>query len=502
MTRGAMQDDPAQARRARTWQLLGLVFVTLPFLPAEFVPCADMPQHLSQLRLLAEAFSWLPRTVDASQLEPRLLAPNTLVYWPLLPLYLVFSAPLAGRLGLLLLLSCCVLSLNQLARRRGRVGAGTLLAVMLLFSHPTYWGFLNFLVGVPIFFWVLAEHLGSSQPLRPRREGLLFALGLVLLAWAHVMWTCAAAGIVVLDALVRRDLKRAALYLAGALPGLGAVLAWSHSVATERQQASFDVALHYGTPLLNRLSAAWLSRGLFGGISLRFELVAGACVLSYLCFGVYQAYQSRGKDMDASLLRAGALLCLVGVFGPAIYLNSIDLSQRFLPYGAMLLLIGVPRPPERLVEAAFASFALSFVVFTGVTWVRFNREDLSGLGPSLAALSQPKSVLGLNYRARAMHVAGSPFLQLFAYFQAEHGGEHNFSFAEHGSGVVVYKTARRRSWANNLEWHAERASAHDVAQFDCTLVNATSDLHAMFRKNTGLTPLVDEGFFRLYCRAK
>jgi hypothetical protein len=305
---------------------------------------------------------------------------------------------------------------------------------------------------------------------------------------------------VVLDALARRDRKRAAVHVASSLPGLAAVLVWGRSVAAERAQASFDVGFHYGTPLLKRFGANWLTQALFGGVSLRFELVASVCVLSYLGFGAYQAYQSRGKDIDTSLLLAGALLSLVGIFGPATYLNSIDLGQRFLPYGTMLLLLGVPRPPERLTELGFAVFALSFAIFTSIAWLRFNRDDLSGLSQSLAALSEPKSVLGLNYRPRAKHVVGSPFLQLFAYFQAQHGGEHNFSFAEHGAGVVVYSSARRRSWTNTLEWHAERATADDVAQFDCALVNATSDVHATFQKNTGRTPLVEEGFFRLYCR--
>jgi hypothetical protein len=230
-----------------------------------------------------------------------------------------------------------------------------------------------------------------------------------------------------------------------------------------------------------------------------FELVATAVIVSYVAVAALQALRARGADVDFALLSVAAVLLLFGFFGPIKYLNSICLNTRFVPYGAMLLMLALPAPRLRVLELGFGAFALAFSLYTTLIWTLFDQEDMSGLGESLAAVSEPKSVLGLNFRPHAETVAGNPFLQTFAYFQAERGGELNFSFAQHGSGVVAYRTPRVMRWTPNLEWDARPVTARDLALFDCALVNAPAAIHLAFQKQTGLRTSVREGYFRLYC---
>jgi hypothetical protein len=166
----------------------------------------------------------------------------------------------------------------------------------------------------------------------------------------------------------------------------------------------------------------------------------------------------------------------------------------------MLVVLGLPAPRPRWSAALIGVLALGFSLMTTTAWILHEVNDLSGLSTALAAVSRPTSVLGLSFKSRSSTIRGTPFLQTFAYFQAEHGGELNFSFAEHGTGVVVYRDGRKTHWTPGLEWFPRRVTREDLAQFECALVNADDATHAGFPERSQLVPRTHEGCFRLYCQ--
>ena len=68
---------------------------------------------------------------------------------------------------------------------------------------------------------------------------------------------------------------------------------------------------------------------------------------------------------------------------------------------------------------------------------------MSGLKEALSAVPSTPRVLGLDFVKESAFIKGRPFLQTVAYTQALKGGEINFSFAEHASGIVAYRERRR-----------------------------------------------------------
>ena len=53
----------------------------------------------------------------------------------------------------------------------------------------------------------------------------------------------------------------------------------------------------------------------------------------------------------------------------------------------------------------------------------------------------------------------------------------NFSFAEHYSGLVAYKTKREVPWTPGLEWFAAKVKRTDFAFFDYVLANGLEADH-------------------------
>ncbi len=139
-----------------------------------------------------------------------------------------------------------------------------------------------------------------------------------------------------------------------------------------------------------------------------------------------------------------------------------------------------------------------FFLITAIAWHKYATEDLSGLRESLDRLPVSSRVLGLDLFKESRIIKGRPFLQLFAYAQVFKGCELNFSFAEHYSGLVAYKTKRQVSWTPGLEWFAAKVKKTDFAFFDYVLVNGPEADHKTLSSFRELSPMTLSGRWRLY----
>jgi hypothetical protein len=78
------------------------------------------------------------------------------------------------------------------------------------------------------------------------------------------------------------------------------------------------------------------------------------------------------------------------------------------------------------------------------------------------------------------------------------GGELNFSFADFGPSLVIYKKPRDLPWTSGLEWFPERAKKSDLLSFDYALVSGDEKLHAGIAQEGTLIPQTPSGRWRLY----
>ncbi len=422
-----------------------------------------------------------------------------MVYWPLLLLRQVAAPALAGKLCILSIVLGSVASLHVLAARRARDPQLAVLASMLLFSAPLYWGFLNFLSGLPLFLWFSLRSLdrqGSSI-----RSLAGDALLLLSLCWAHVLWVPFSFVVCLVGLVNSRNRRDTLLRVAAFLPAGIWLLLWYPTLIAARRDAGFDLGTYYLIPLSDRFSLEWLVQVLFGGIRGAAEYVVTIALL--ILFGIATRNVARRRTfaaLDVLLLAVACTLLLFSLLAPDQHMNTVLFGRRFAPVGAMFGLLSLPELKGRVMRAGTLLLAAGFAIMTTLAWALYDIEDLSGLDESLDQISAPTSVLGLDQQRTSRFLYGYPFLQIFAYFQATHGGELNFSFAEHATSIVAYRGPRALAWTPGLEWHPERVTSEDVRRFDCTLLSGSDGDHRTFQRTYGITSSSAEGRFRLYCR--
>ena len=119
------------------------------------------------------------------------------------------------------------------------------------------------------------------------------------------------------------------------------------------------------------------------------------------------------------------------------------------------------------------SVAALFVAVTALTWVAFERRELTGLADALERLPSKPRVLGLDYQQESPRVRGRPFLQTYAWAQVLHGGTLNFSFAAYPTSLVVFRSSQPPPWTPKLYWYPSRLRSTDLDYFDYVIVNGT-----------------------------
>lgn len=467
------------------------VLSAVPLLAVTFPPTTDLPQHMSQVRLLLDA----SRGGDAYRVN--WLGANTLAYWPLAGFWLAVSPIASGRLTLLLLVLAAVGAIFLLARRRGRPLESAILASLLVFGPALYWGFLSFLAGWPIFLLWLDE---SERPLTARRGAALAGASL-LLYLGHVLWLAVAGIWLVIRVVSARDRRDGALRLATLLPAALAAAAWYSRLSAARGAGAFDLAPHWLTAPVARLAPSALVDAMFGGLRGAGEPLVAALIVAWAAAAVLTNRGRIRKGLDGGLLGAAALFLAVVLIAPDKYMNTLFFSQRWLSPATALVLLGLPAPRlPRAAALAVPSLALLiFSVHTATAWRTFERHELAGLHACLNALPQGGGrLLGLDIVKTSHRIKGRPFLQISAYGQVLNGVDLDFSFAEHATGIVSYKRSPSNKWTRGLAWFPERMVVSDLPYFDHVLVNAPDAIHARLAVDRYLKSTGSGSRWRLY----
>ena len=185
---------------------------------------------------------------------------------------------------------------------------------------------------------------------------------------------------------------------------------------------------------------------------------------------------------------------------PDRHVNTVRFSQRWIPPAFSFLLLSMPtvKVGKNVMRVLMALITTGFFLFTAVSWKNFESEELLGLKVSLERLPEKSRVIGLSYIKESSLIKGRPFIQIFAYGQVYKGGELNFSFADFGPSLVVYREFRRKPWTRGLEWYPERVRRNDFSFFDYAIINASKELHLSIASDPHLHPVTDEGTWRLY----
>jgi len=489
-----MPEAQSKSSRASNVRILLALFCCLlaavPFLVVKFPPITDLPQHAAQVRLFGEALNQ-----PDSPYRIQWLTPYSLVYAVLGACGFVFGPENAGRIGMLIIALFWIAMLHLLAARMKRPPLAAVLASLLFFGHILYWGFYQFALGWTLFIgWVMLTQLNFKNRLR---EAAAFFFASTVLYFTHVLWFFVAVGwLAAQHVLLKPPWRRSASRLAGALPLIILAFLWYPSLA----EYGFRSKTVWSTIPFERLSPLWLVDASFGGLRGSVEYVFFGLLIAWLFFGCRQNRGEIRSRLNRELFFFSLFFLLLALLLPDLYTNTTRFSQRWVPPALAFLLLGLPMPriKKNILTASVAVAVAGFFLVTSLNWVAFERSELSGLKESLSALPQTPRVVGLSYIKDSEIVRGRPFIQVFAYSQVYRGGELNFSFADFGPSLVVYRQRRRLPWTSGLEWFPERAKKGDLLFFDYALINAEEKTHEAVVLEAYLKPVTRQGRWRCY----
>lgn len=493
--------------RAHLLSALGCaVAVSIPFFVVTVPPITDLPQQTAQIRLLFETLEG-----DAAY-RVQWLHPNSLGYLPLLLGKWIggwIGGPLAaGRLGLWLIALAWIVAIHGLARSAKRPASMAAIASLFFFNHTTYWGFLNFAIGLPVFaLWLVIVE-------RARKPWLL--LGALLLYATHALWL--AAGLAWLAVATwrekppRREILRRFLWIS---PVLVALVAWYLTF----REAGVDLRTFAGRPPWVRLHPTWLLDTVFGGLRGRVEPVAAGAILAWIGLGIWQSF-SDGKNLgdkksleakksqgglrqaiDGRFLILGGLFFLAALSLPEVHQHTIFFAARFMPMAAVFLVLGAPAPRLAPILRGIVAglLVLTLTSATAAAWIGFEKDELDGFFESLAHLPAEGRLLGLDFIRKSPRIKGFPYYHLYAWGQVVRGVELNRSFAEEASSLVVFRHLPADDpWTDNLDWKPRQLRLSDRDHFDHILVFGSSEMHARFRADPRLEAVTSDRPWRLY----
>ena len=466
--------------------------VALPFVVVRFPPSTDLPQHLAQFRLLLD-------TVGNPQSPYRIqwLTPYSLVYG-VLGIAWACGGPLAaGRLVLLTLGLLSAAATHLLAAQRRRPPEAAVLASLLFFSPILYWGFVSFAMGWPAFLlWLIVTTRAPLERFSWPRAGALLGCA-VLLYVSHALWFAAGVIWLLLHGIVFRLPWRAVAWrVASITPILAGATIWYPHLAA----SGFVSATEWTTTPIGRLSFSWLADTGAGGLRGATKYGVLGAFIGWITLSAWQRRHAFWNLVDGELLLAGALCAACALLLPDKYMNTIEFAERWTPAALALLLLAVPAPAvtPSLLRAGMCAVAAVFSLSTTMAWNRFERSELSGLQEALDALPDSPRLVELDLIQQSAIVEKRPFVHLYAYAQALHGGTLYFSFAAFAPMPVIFKELRNPPWAAGKEWGAEPEDLADLRFFDFVIVGGDAELQERYRAMASLTPVTHDGVWRLY----
>ena len=356
--------------------LFSFAFIAaLPVILAPLLPLVDLPGHLGRYAV----------QLDAGRTEQ--IAEWYTFTWYLVPnlgvdLIVQALGPWLGieravRLAVIasVLLTALGIQLIALAAH-GRVTAGALLAMPLIYSYPFLYGFLNFSLGLGMALCGIALWMRSAS-WKPLGRWPIFAL------IACVLWAChlvafgifaiAAGSIEISRQLTAQKLIQASWRTAVSLTFLLVPLVLGAMFGPEsdaRGQTDFFFVWHLkarGLLWTLRDNAATFDMATLGIIS---------CAMGFAWF-------SRKMRLDAGLAMAVAILTMLVIALPHRMLGSEFADVRLLPATLMLALLaprageGFPVPLQRVLLLAALALFSSRIAYNGHSmWQRGSQADV------------------------------------------------------------------------------------------------------------------------------
>lgn len=467
---------------------------TLPWLWVDVPPITDLPQMMSQATLFLEYLSSADSPYRFQWWTPYSL--STLLFALVRVVSLPFGIDVfvAGKIGMLLIIWTWVVSIHCYLRFQSAPPELIFPAILLTYNPSLYWGFTSFYIGFPFFLWWM---MLTDAPPKNRLHVVLGAGVALMLYMSHIFWFGLGVIWLVCSASQSNWKRFLSHSIVPALLMTFALFFWYPTLGAN----GFDSPTLWGG-LTSKLSLTWAFWYGLAGVSGYIELLSFLGAIS----GVVFFYQHELDPQKKKHLIFGCVLLLVSFLLPMRFQRTILFGSRWIAPALVLVLASACVPSEkfkRVASVVLGTAALLFVVNTSLNWNLIHTEEFKGLRESIRGIkARDPRVIGLTYveTSRYLNPTLRPFMQQFAWAQASHGGQLNFSFAEMSPMPMVFEEDWRTlvNWSTGLEWHPTHVTQADLDQFEYAIVMADSAQHNAFENNFDVRHIAGNGPWKLY----
>jgi hypothetical protein len=454
----------------------------VPLWTVKYLPMVDLPQHAAQISICAHLHD--PQYGFADYFELHYFTPYLAVYG----LATIFAKWTSVLVALKLVISLCVLALpaslviffKQTAVSRW----WALLGFSLAYGYSFGWGFLNFMLGVPVTFVYLAVIIGYARaPDLVRGAGVamftlaLFTVHALLLLFCPMI----AALIIVADV---RDHRSFFAHVSPLLIPLPIGIVWS---LLDRHQVHQPLTWGLGA---DRIYA------LFELSECDKTLVVVAAILASAAI---VALRRREDDTRLAWLPYAATVAVV-LLCPVMLFGAAKIAPRFNVFLLPFLIMWLRPVCPRLMRGAIVVSVVAWMALLTVRFASFDRDarDYDVVEASIAPRSRLRPIIFLPTED------DFPFLHFPVWTQARKGGIAGFSFASNFA-VARYRSGAPRFMVTGQEWQAPQFDWRREApqRYDYYVVRSESSGAALTRRlfegaGDSVTLIAEEGKWHVY----
>jgi hypothetical protein len=430
-----------------------LLLALSPIWITTYLPMVDVPQHIAQVVTLQELWAGNPDYEEV--FITKWFAPYTATYFVLYILALVMPVMIAAKVLITIVVASMPLLTGKLLREVGGYEPWKWFAIPCGYSVAFYWGFLPFMVAVPVSLYLLLLTIRFADSLT-LQKGLGIALVTVILFFFHVL-ALGYIGLVCATYLAVKFYKQPKKLVLSLLPytiGLPLIVYWltaTHSDETTLQGAE----ILFGSLLERFLITFSGSAGM--GLYVNVIYPAIIIVLGFLAYPALTGATISEKPERRALPLIGLLVMLLM---PMTAFGAIFLFHRLTIFLIPLFLLAWDYPQDR--KPRWASAVIAMVVFTALINIgRFTgfAMEMQHFKAVLEVMEPNKKLLYLPVEANTALFSVPVHFHTGMLYQAEYRGVTDFNFAYFFASPVRFKEGQQ-------DWRASDAFVWDPITFE------------------------------------
>jgi hypothetical protein len=341
----------------------------------------------------------------------------------------------------------------------------SLLGFPLAFGFTFYWGFVNYLIAIPVavFYLTLAYELSSRTHIG--RAVLLACVSVLLLVSHALIFLYCAAAATALALFVRPRRHAAVLLIPAALP-VPALIWWVGQMRGSESLVRHPIGWNLGIYRLMHLPSVLLSdeRDTFAIVFVLFVVAA-------------IAVSGARPTADARRWVFFALAAVIYFCGPQSAFGTAFLFHRFAVFVAIGLLFVLHTKGREMPAWSRALIVIAVISWCSLLAVRFHRFDgeASEFDAILSAIPANRRIASYTAYPNSEAVPGAVFLHFPAYYQERKGGVTSWSFATFFPQLIRYRAGAAPKLGGSVLFDPAHLDWEGLSTFDYVVIRARRD---------------------------